>query len=643
MPQEYIHVKGAREHNLKNIDVTIPRDKLVVITGVSGSGKSSLAFDTIYAEGRRRYVESLSAYARQFLGRMDKPDVEYIEGLSPAISIDQKGVSHNPRSTVGTVTEVYDYLRLLYARVGIPHCPKCGRPVEKQTVQQIVDAVMKLPAGSRIMVLAPKIRRRKGEHREVFEDARKAGFVRVRVNGEVHELDDMGDLGLDKQKWHYIEIVVDRLVVSEDLELNRVSDSVETGLRQGEGVVQVWVENGEELVFSEQFACVRCSISLPEIEPRTFSFNSPHGACSACTGLGYKLEVDVDLLIPNRSLTLAEGAITPWARSAASGAWYRSLIASVARTYGFSNKVPVRDLPQESLDLILYGNDGEPLTMRHTTHSGHEYAWETSFEGVVRNLERRYKETESDHTRTEIERYMAARPCTSCKGRRLRPEALAVKVSGLGIMELCAQTISNSSQWIRAIGGEATTVKGKAPPELNARDKTIARQILKEIDSRLQFLVDIGLDYLTLGRTAQTLSGGEAQRIRLATQIGSGLTGVLYVCDEPTIGLHPADDSRLVDTLRRLQELGNTVVVVEHDEAVMRAADYLLDLGPGAGEHGGWVVAAGTLDQVLESSESITADYLSGRRRISVPETRRHVNEKHLSIRGSQGKQPQGS
>ena len=635
MPQEYIHVKGAREHNLKNIDVTIPRDKLVVITGVSGSGKSSLAFDTIYAEGRRRYVESLSAYARQFLGRMDKPDVEYIEGLSPAISIDQKGVSHNPRSTVGTVTEVYDYLRLLYARVGVPHCPKCGRPVEKQTVQQIVDAVMKLPAGSRIMVLAPKVRRRKGEHREVFEDARKAGFVRVRVNGEVHELDDMGDLGLDKQKWHYIEIVVDRLVVSDDLELNRVSDSVETGLRQGEGVVQVWVENGEELVFSEQFACVRCGISLPEIEPRTFSFNSPHGACSACTGLGYKLEVDVDLLIPNKSLTLAEGAITPWARSAASGAWYRSLIASVARTYGFSNKVPVRDLPQDALDLILYGNDGEPLTMRHTTHSGHEYSWETSFEGVVRNLERRYKETESDHTRTEIERYMAARPCTSCKGRRLRPEALAVKVSGLGVMELCAQTISNSSQWIRAIGGEGTTIKGKAPPELNARDKTIARQIIKEIDSRLKFLVDIGLDYLTLDRTAQTLSGGEAQRIRLATQIGSGLTGVLYVCDEPTIGLHPADDSRLVDTLRRLQELGNTVVVVEHDEAVMRAADYLLDLGPGAGEHGGWVVAAGTLDEVLESSESITADYLSGRRRISVPETRRHVNEKHLSIRGA--------
>ncbi len=635
MAQEYIHVKGAREHNLKNIDVTIPRDKLVVITGVSGSGKSSLAFDTIYAEGRRRYVESLSAYARQFLGRMDKPDVEYIEGLSPAISIDQKGVSHNPRSTVGTVTEVYDYLRLLYARVGVPHCPKCGRPVEKQTVQQIVDAVMKLPTGSRIMVLAPKVRRRKGEHREVFEDARKAGFVRVRVNGEVHELDDMGDLGLDKQKWHYIEIVVDRLVVSADLELNRVSDSVETCLRQGEGVVQVWVENGEELVFSEQFACVRCGVSLPEIEPRTFSFNSPHGACPACTGLGYKLEVDVDLLIPNKALTLAEGAITPWARSAASGAWYRSLIASVARTYNFSNKVPVRELPQEALDLLLYGNDGEPLTMRHTTHSGHEYSWETTFEGVVRNLERRYRETESDHTRTEIERYMAARPCTVCKGRRLRPEALAVKVSGLGIMELCAQTISSSSQWIRAVGGDGPPTKGKEPPALNARDKTIARQILKEIDSRLQFLVDIGLDYLTLGRTAQTLSGGEAQRIRLATQIGSGLTGVLYVCDEPTIGLHPADDSRLVDTLKRLQELGNTVVVVEHDETVMRAADYLVDLGPGAGEHGGWVVAAGAFDEVLECRESITADYLTGRRKIPVPEVRRHVNEKHLSIRGA--------
>ena len=650
MPQEYIQVKGAREHNLKNIDVTIPRDKLVVITGVSGSGKSSLAFDTIFAEGQRRYVESLSAYARQFLGRMEKPDVEYIEGLSPAISIDQKGVSHNPRSSVGTVTEVYDYLRLLFARVGRPHCPQCGRPVEKQTVQQIVDAIRSLPQDSRINLMAPKVRRRKGEHKDVFEEARKAGFVRVRVNGTIYKLEDIGDLELDKQKWHYIEIVVDRLVVGEDMELSRVADSVETALKHGNGVVQVEVqgpiptspEKGEELVFSEHFACVHCGVSLPEIEPRTFSFNSPHGACTTCTGLGFKLNVDPELIIPNKELSLAEGAIMPWVRSGSSSGWYMSLIESVAKAYGFSPKVPVKDLPDRALDLLLYGNNGEPVTMSHKTHAGHVYSWETNFEGAIPNLERRFKETDSDYIRGEIQRYMASRPCESCKGKRLRPEALAVQVCAVGIMDICAMTIESARKWVQSIGvaenasqSDCSTSEDGQKGVLSAREQTIARQILKEIDARLKFLIDIGLDYLTLDRSAQTLSGGEAQRIRLATQIGSGLTGVLYVCDEPTVGLHPADDLRLIETLKRLRELGNTILVVEHDEAVMRASDYIIDLGPGAGEHGGEVVATGTMQDIMDCPDSITGHYLVGTKKIPVPQERRHVNEKHLLIKGA--------
>ena len=642
MPQDYIHVKGAREHNLKNIEVTMPRDKLVVITGVSGSGKSSLAFDTIYAEGRRRYVESLSAYARQFLGRMEKPDVEYIEGLSPAISIDQKGVSHNPRSTVGTVTEVYDYLRLLFARVGHPHCPQCGREVERQTVQQIVDSIVSLAPGSRIMIMAPKVRRRKGEHKEVFEEARKAGFVRVRVNGTIYQLDEVGSLDLDKRKWHYVEIIVDRLVVGDDMEVNRVSDSVETALRHGNGVVQVDVADGEELVFSEHFACVHCGISLPEIEPRTFSFNSPHGACPACTGLGFKLEVDPDLIIPNKDLSLSQGAIVPWVRAGTASGWYMSLIESMARAYGFSTKVPVKELSSQALEPLLYGNNSETVTMRHRTHSGHEYSWDTNFEGVIPNLKRRYKETESDYMRGEIERYMAARSCESCEGQRLRPEALAVRVCGLGIMEACAMTISGTLDWVGQLAtGEATIVgvdrrKRKTDRDvLSPREMTIASQILKEIQGRLKFLVDVGLEYLTLNRTARTLSGGEAQRIRLATQIGSGLTGVLYVCDEPTVGLHPVDDSRLIETLKRLRELGNTVVVVEHDEAVMRAADYIIDLGPGAGEHGGNIVATGDIQDIMESPDSTTGQYLSGRKRIPLPAKRRHANEKRLVVKGA--------
>ncbi len=633
MPQDFIFVKGAREHNLKNIDVTIPRDKLVVITGVSGSGKSSLAFDTIYAEGQRRYVESLSAYARQFLGRMDKPDVDYIEGLSPAISIDQKGVSHNPRSTVGTVTEIYDYLRLLFARVGLPHCPKCGRPVERQTVQQIVDSVMSLPGDSRIMLLAPKVRRKKGEHKDIFEAARKSGFVRVRVNGTIHMLDELGDLNLDKKKWHYIEIVVDRLIIREDTEMSRVAESVEASLREGEGVMQVDLEGGEELIFSEQFSCSKCGTSLPEIEPRTFSFNSPHGACTECTGLGYKLEVDPNLVVFNKKLSLSEGAITPWTRGGTSSSWYVSLLEAVARSHGFSAKMPVSELSEEHLDIVLYGNKSKKVTIHHKTHHGREYSWETTFEGVIPNLQRRYRETESDHTRQEIERYMAARACKACGGKRLRPEALAVTVCGLGIMDVTSKNIGEALEWVRQIDADAP---GKHTGEtLSERAKTIGNQILKEIDGRLRFLEGIGLEYVTMDRTARTLSGGEAQRVRLATQIGSGLTGVLYVCDEPTVGLHPHDDSRLIDTLIRLREMGNTVVVVEHDEAMMRAADFITDMGPGAGEHGGHVVATGTIEDIMNTPGSLTGQYLSGRKIVPMPAERRLGNGKFLKIIGA--------
>tara|TARA_B100000749_G_scaffold59797_1_gene43884 strand:- start:2456 stop:5371 length:2916 start_codon:yes stop_codon:yes gene_type:complete len=632
MPQEFIVIKGAREHNLKNIEISIPREKLVVITGVSGSGKSSLAFDTIYAEGQRRYVESLSAYARQFLGRMDKPDVDYIEGLSPAISIDQKGVSHNPRSTVGTVTEIYDYMRLLFARLGTPHCPKCGQPVERQTVQQIADSIMSLPEGSRISLLAPKVRRKKGEHKDVFEEARKSGFVRVRVNGTVHMLDELDDLNLNRQKWHYIEIVVDRLVIREDTEVSRVSESVEAAMREGDGVVQAAIEGGEEITYSEQFACIGCGTSLTEIEPRTFSFNSPHGACSECTGLGYKLEVDPDLVISNKALSLSEGAITPWSRGGPSSSWYVSLLESISSAHGFSAKIPVKDLPQESLDLILYGNGTKKVTIRHRTHRGRTYSWDTNFEGVIPNLERRYKNTESDHTRQEIERYMAARPCRACGGARLRPEALAVKVCGLGIMEVCAKNVGHALNWVREIDPD---IPFEGPRKtLSVREKTIGNQILKEIEGRLEFLKNIGLDYVTLGRTARTLSGGEAQRVRLATQIGSGLTGVLYVCDEPTVGLHPHDDHLLIGTLTNLRDMGNTVVVVEHDEAMMRSADFIADLGPGAGEHGGNIVATGTIQDIMDCPESLTGQYLSGRKKVPLPQERRPGNGLSLTVKG---------
>ena len=640
MPLENIEVRGAREHNLKNVDVSIPRNKLVVITGVSGSGKSSLAFDTIYAEGQRRYVESLSAYARQFLGRMDKPDVDYIDGLSPAISIDQKGVSHNPRSTVGTVTEIYDYLRLLFARVGRPHCHKCGRPVERQTVQQIVDATLALPQDSRIQIMAPMVRRRKGEHKEVFDEARSAGFVRVRVNGDVHDLSDSFDL--DKRKWHTIEIVVDRLVIGESAESGRVADSVEAALKMAGGTVLVSVADGEELLFSEQFACVHCNIGLGELEPRTFSFNNPHGACPTCTGIGYKPEVDPDLVIPNADLSLAEGAIQPWARSGSSSPWFSSLLESLANTYGFSITVPVKDLKPEHLDLIMHGTKAKPVKMRHRTHKGKTFEWETRFEGVINSLARRYRETESDYIRSEIDRYMASRPCQSCQGRRLRPEALAVTICGLNIMEVTTQSIAVALEWVDSIRGDGRAEPGSSrgdggsPKEVLApRDKTIASQILKEIEARLRFLLNVGLDYLTVSRTASTLSGGEAQRIRLATQIGSGLMGVLYVCDEPSIGLHPADDHRLIRTLKGLRDLGNTVLIVEHDEAIMRAADMIIDMGPGAGEHGGHVVAAGSIEKIVGTQESVTGQYLGHFREIPVPVERRVATDSHITIRAA--------
>ncbi|MDY6917865.1 MAG: excinuclease ABC subunit UvrA [Chloroflexota bacterium] len=622
MPLDAIIVKGAREHNLKNIDVVVPRDRLVVITGVSGSGKSSLAFDTIYAEGQRRYVESLSAYARQFLGRMEKPDVDYIDGLSPAISIDQKGPSRNPRSTVGTVTEVYDYLRLLFARVGHPHCPNCGRQIARQTVQQIVDAILDLPQGARIMIMSPLVRDRKGEHQSVFEDLRKAGYVRVRVDGRIKDLSEEFDL--DKNRRHSIEAIVDRLVVEGKEQRGRIADSVETALKLSSGVVLVSVADGEELLFSEHFACVHCGISLGEIEPRTFSFNSPHGACPACSGLGVKMEIDPDLIIPNRELSIAEGAIHPgWWFS-----WRSYELESLARHYGFSLRLPVRELSEDQLNLVLRGEDGELVRYRNRYGRVREYF--TAYEGVIPYLERLHRDTESERSRWRIERYMSSRPCPVCHGQRLKPESLAVTVDEKNIAQITAMSIEQAKAWLDRLAG-----LGVRRPVLSERELAIARQVLKEIRARLGFLQDVGLDYLSLERGSSTLSGGEAQRIRLATQIGSGLMGVLYICDEPTVGLHPADDHRLIDTLKRLRDLGNTILVVEHDEAMMRAADHIVDMGPGAGEHGGEIVVTGTVDDIANCPDSSTGQYLSGRKEISLPDKRRPGSGKELVVRGA--------
>jgi len=710
MPQDQIVIRGAREHNLKNIDLALPRDQLIVITGLSGSGKSSLAFDTLFAEGQRRYVESLSSYARQFLGQMDKPDVDHIDGLSPAISIDQKSTNHNPRSTVGTVTEIYDYLRLLYARIGHPHCPKCGRPVSAQTVQQMVDAILSMPDGTRLMLLAPLVKGRKGEYRQLFDELRSQGYVRVRVNGKIRDLSDPIDL--DKNKKHNIDVVVDRLIMrAEDvptpistastsiadlpkvaeasapyaLEMaqsnghshlralpslaemidaepldesatdimidernaaalapvpaptsqpavhtmrQRVTESVETALKPGEGTILVAIVDDagkvkEEQLYSEKFACVYDNISIEEIAPRSFSFNNPHGACPECTGIGTKLEVDEELLVINADLTLEQGALGPWQTIAGQSQWYSKQLAALGERHGFKLNTRWRDLTLEQQRYIMHG-DKEEITFRYRNQAGTTRQHSTTYEGIISYIEQRYKEG-SEHMRAEMEQYMSANLCPKCEGRRLRPEALGVTISGRNIYELSVMSIIQVSAYFATLTAEV----------LSERERMIAHQILREIQSRLGFLVDVGLDYLTLGRTANSLSGGEAQRIRLATQIGSGLTGVLYILDEPSIGLHQRDNERLIKTLIHLRDIGNTLIVVEHDEDTMRAADHLVDIGPGAGEHGGYVIAQGTYAEVAATPGSITGAYLSGRKRIEIPNERRPGNGHSLLIRGA--------
>ena len=722
MPQDKIVIRGAREHNLKNIDVTIPRDKLVVITGLSGSGKSSLAFDTIFAEGQRRYIESLSAYARQFLDKMEKPDVDHIDGLSPAISIDQKGTTHNPRSTVGTVTEIYDYMRLLYARIGHPHCPICGREVSQQTVQQIVDAVLNLPDGSRIMLLAPLVTGRKGEYKSIFEEMRRSGYVRVRVDGKIYDLSE--EIDLDKQKKHTIEVVVDRLVIhkrpkssqsdishqegrnelqpfkqvaerptlydvnagrdgrsgedgagdeqvqvqQEEVDSSlrqRVADSLETTLKLGNGVVLVSIVDGEEILFSERFACVYDGISLPEIAPRTFSFNSPHGACPTCTGLGTQQEIDAELVVTHPELSLAEGAIAPWSKVVNGSQWHASILEALAQKYNFSLNTPWRNLTEDQRQKVLYGAP-EQLTIRYTPQHGRTRSYSINFEGVIPNLDRRYKQTDSQSIREEIEGFMSARVCPDCHGARLKPEALGVTVGGRNIVQVTRLSIVMAQRFfqeleaesqpltaqrsVRSLNGNGEKNGNPVAPDpltpidprgplvevtLTGRERFIARQVFKEIRARLQFLVDVGLDYLSLDRAAASLSGGEAQRIRLATQIGSGLMGVLYILDEPSIGLHQRDNARLIKTLERLRDLGNTLLVVEHDEDTMRAADHIIDIGPGPGEHGGKVVAEGTYKDIIASTDSLTGDYLSRRKRIPLPTQRREGNGRPLRIVGA--------
>jgi excinuclease ABC subunit A len=610
-----ILVKGARAHNLKNIDVEIPRNRFVVITGLSGSGKSSLAFDTIYAEGQRRYVESLSAYARQFLGQMDKPDVDYIEGLSPAISIDQKTTSKNPRSTVGTVTEIYDYLRLLFARAGRPHCPNCGKPITRQAVEQMVDHLTALGEGTRLQILSPLVRGKKGEHIKVFEEIRRNGFVRVRVDGEV--LDASEEIRLDKNKKHTIEVVVDRIILRPESG-RRLADSLETALKAGGGVAIAALEK-EEITFSENFACVDCGISIPEISPRLFSFNSPYGACPECTGLGIKREIDPDLVIPDRRKSIAAGAI----QCISTGGYYYQLLEGIAAHYGFSLDTPVEDLAPEHLAVVLYGTRGKrfPFVLQND-HYGRRHEIFAPFEGIINNLSRRHRETNSEHQREELEQYMSSRPCPACRGARLKPEALAVKVGDRSITEITRFSVLEAQAFFHGL-------------QLTGREEIIARQVLKEIQERLGFLINVGLDYLTLDRGAGTLSGGEAQRIRLATQIGSGLMGVLYILDEPSIGLHQRDNQRLLRTLERLRDLGNTLIVVEHDEDTMLAADHIIDIGPGAGEHGGRVVATGTYRDIMENPESVTGQYLCGKRVIPAPQFRRRPNGRALEVLGA--------
>ncbi len=636
MSLDKIVVRGAREHNLKNIDVEIPRDKLVVITGLSGSGKSSLAFDTIFAEGQRRYVESLSAYARQFLGQMEKPDVDLIEGLSPAVSIDQKGVSHNPRSTVGTVTEIYDYLRLLFARVGTPHCPVCGRPVMPQSAESIVESVLKFPPASRIQILAPLIKDRKGHHQTVFEDVRKAGFVRVRVDGEIRAVDE--EIELDRYKNHTIEAVVDRVVIQDSAEnpseellaaRSRLTDSIETALRLGGGTVIINDISHRDApsphLFSGHPACAYDGTSIPEIEPRTLSFNSPHGACPDCQGLGTKLVIDPDLVIPNKNLSLRDGAVAAWPDD--KQGYYWQLVRATCEHFNIPVNVPVRNLSPDQVRLLLYGSGHADIPIHYTNREGSSRVYTTHYEGVVNNLNRRFQETTSEYMRAKLTEYMVNRPCDTCRGTRLNPVARAVDIEERTIIDLTAGTVLDALQWIERLYSETTP--------LTPRQQIIAKSILKEVHDRLQFLIDVGLDYLTLDRGAGTLSGGEAQRIRLATQIGSRLMGVLYVLDEPSIGLHQRDNARLIRTLKGMRDLGNTVLVVEHDEDTMRQADWLIDLGPGAGKHGGYIVAAGTPAQVAEDEHSLTGGYLSGRLSIPLPHKRRAGTGQYLILRGT--------
>ena len=615
---EYIKIEGARAHNLKNINVQIPRDKLVVVTGLSGSGKSSLAFDTIYAEGQRRYVESLSAYARQFLGQMDKPDVDNIEGLSPAISIDQKTTSHNPRSTVGTVTEIYDYLRLLYARAGRPHCPNCGKPITQQSVDQMVDRIMQLPAGAKLLIMAQLVRGKKGEHKKVLEQIRREGYVRVRIDGELHDLGE--EIALEKQKKHTIEIVVDRLVVREGME-SRLADSLETALHAGEGVVYVQVVDGDLLMFSENFACVDCGISLPEIAPRMFSFNSPFGACPVCTGLGSHKEFDPALVVPDPTLSVADGVFAPLSKNPNS--YGMRAITALLAAHDYDAHTPWNRMDKKTQKMLLYGSD-EYVSFQYTNMFGEEKEYHVPYEGVLPALTRRYRETDSEEMRESYEDYMTDTPCSACHGARLKPEALAVTVGGKNIAALTALTIREADAFLTA-----------AEQDFTPREAKIAGEILKEIHARLHFLLDVGLDYLTLSRAASTLSGGEAQRIRLATQIGSGLMGVLYILDEPSIGLHQRDNNRLLATLRHLRDLGNTLIVVEHDEDTMYAADHIIDIGPGAGEHGGEVVAEGTAAEIMKNPASITGQYLSRKKIIPVPAERRRGNGYFLEIVGA--------
>ncbi len=685
----YIIIRGARQHNLKNIDLVLPKEKFIVITGISGSGKSSLAFDTLYAEGQRRYVESLSAYARQFLGRLDKPDVDFIEGLSPAISIDQKAMHHNPRSTVATVTEIYDYLRLLFARIGTPHCHKCGRPIVRQTPEQIVDQILNLPEGTRIHILAPIVRGRKGTYGHLFEEIRRQGFVRVRVDGQVMTVDEALQLQLDRYKQHWIDIVVDRIVVKPEVR-SRLHDSVETALKAGQGIVVVQLVDGvgdkeqgtkqmttaqkipsrilrpssqnNELIFSEHFACPECGTNIPELQPRNFSFNSPYGACPECDGLGTKAEFDPDLIIPNKNLSIADGAVAPWKLYTSN--YKKEILKAVAEAYGFSIYTPIKDLTKEQLDALLYGTD-RPVRVSYVNRYGRYRTITTFFEGIIPTLQEDYQNGD-DEWREELRRFMALRPCPACKGTRLKPESLAVTVraamqpksplpfpaddpqewdeghgtgNGLisslvprpvphnlvwrwNIAQVCQLSVKEALHWLDSL-------------RLTEKERTIAHQILKEIRNRLQFLVDVGLDYLTLDREASTLAGGEAQRIRLATQVGSGLTGVLYILDEPSIGLHPRDNKRLIETLKKLRDMGNTVIVVEHDEETIRNADFIVDLGPGAGEHGGYVVVTGTIEDVERCEQSITGQYLSGKRKIPVPEVRRKPKGQWLVIKGA--------